>query len=122
MLFIVPTPIGNLADITQRAVDILGEVDFIMAEDTRTTGILLKHLEISKPMIAYHQHNEHKILEKVISRLRTASARPMRRLIAKGGCVPAVKISTGPAPPQAKAQTQPADTQHMKASAAWVTP
>lgn len=71
MLYIVPTPIGNLADITRRAVDILAEADFILAEDTRTSGILLKHLEISKPMMAYHQHNEHKILSRVIERLRS---------------------------------------------------
>jgi len=71
MLYIVPTPIGNLADITRRAVDILAEVDFILAEDTRTSGILLKHLEISKPMMAYHQHNEHKVLPRVIERLRS---------------------------------------------------
>ena len=71
MLYIVPTPIGNLADITRRAVDILAEADFILAEDTRTSGILLKHLEISKPMMAYHQHNEHKILPRVIDRLRS---------------------------------------------------
>ena len=71
MLYIVPTPIGNLADITRRAVNILAEADFILAEDTRTSGILLKHLEISKPMMAYHQHNEHKILPRVIDRLRS---------------------------------------------------
>ncbi|MCK5338381.1 MAG: 16S rRNA (cytidine(1402)-2'-O)-methyltransferase [Bacteroidales bacterium] len=71
MLYIVPTPIGNLADITRRAVDILAKADFILAEDTRTSGILLKHLEISKPMMAYHQHNEHKILPRVIERLRS---------------------------------------------------
>ena len=71
MLYIVPTPIGNLSDITRRAVDILTEVDFILAEDTRTSGILLKHLEISKPMMAYHQHNEHKVLQRVIDRLKT---------------------------------------------------
>jgi 16S rRNA (cytidine1402-2'-O)-methyltransferase len=70
MLYIVPTPIGNLADITKRAIDILGEVDFILAEDTRTSGNLMKHLGISKPMMAYHQHNEHKVLPKVIDRLK----------------------------------------------------
>ncbi|RLD59381.1 MAG: 16S rRNA (cytidine(1402)-2'-O)-methyltransferase [Bacteroidetes bacterium] len=70
MLYIVPTPIGNLADITKRAIDILGEVDFILAEDTRTSGNLMKHLGISKPMMAYHQHNEHKVLQKVIDRLK----------------------------------------------------
>ena len=70
MLYIVPTPIGNLDDITRRAVDTLSEVDFILAEDTRTTGNLLKHLGISKPMMSYHQHNEHKVLTKVVERLR----------------------------------------------------
>ncbi len=70
MLYIVPTPIGNLADITQRAIDILGEVDFILAEDTRTSGNLLKHLDISKPMMSYHQHNEHKVLQRLVDRLR----------------------------------------------------
>lgn len=74
MLYIVPTPIGNLADITQRAIDILGEVDFILAEDTRTSGNLMKHLGISKPMMAYHQHNEHKVLQKVIDRLKAGEA------------------------------------------------
>lgn len=70
MLYLVPTPIGNLSDITLRAIDVLREVDFILAEDTRTSGILLKHFEISKPLHAFHQHNEHKVLEKVIERLK----------------------------------------------------
>ena len=70
MLYIVPTPVGNLADITRRGIEVLAEVDFILAEDTRTSGILLKHLEISKPMIAYHQYNEHKVLSNIINRLR----------------------------------------------------
>lgn len=70
MLYIVPTPIGNLSDVTQRAAEVLGQVDFILAEDTRTSGILLKHLNVSKPMIAYHQHNEHKALEGIVLRLK----------------------------------------------------
>jgi 16S rRNA (cytidine1402-2'-O)-methyltransferase len=70
MLYIVPTPIGNLSDITRRAVEVLQKVDFIMAEDTRTSGILLKHLEISKPMQAYHLHNEHKALPRIMDRLK----------------------------------------------------
>lgn len=70
MLYIVPTPIGNLADITRRAVDVLNSVDFILAEDTRTSGNLMKHLEISKPMKAYHLHNEHKALPMIIDRLK----------------------------------------------------
>jgi 16S rRNA (cytidine1402-2'-O)-methyltransferase len=70
MLYIVPTPIGNLSDITRRAVEVLQNVDFIMAEDTRTSGILLKHLEISKPLQAYHLHNEHKTLPRIMDRLK----------------------------------------------------
>ncbi len=62
MLYIVPSPIGNLADITFRAVDILQHVDLILAEDTRTSSVLLKHYQIHKPVSPYHQHNEHKIL------------------------------------------------------------
>ncbi|MEI7595277.1 MAG: 16S rRNA (cytidine(1402)-2'-O)-methyltransferase [Bacteroidota bacterium] len=69
-LYIVPTPIGNLEDITLRALRILKEVDLILAEDTRTTSKLLRHYDISKPMMAYHLHNEHKILEKVIEKLK----------------------------------------------------
>ncbi len=68
-LFIVPTPIGNLEDITMRAVKVLREVDFILAEDTRTSGLLLKHYEISKPLVAYHQHNEHRITARITERL-----------------------------------------------------
>jgi 16S rRNA (cytidine1402-2'-O)-methyltransferase len=59
-LYIIPTPIGNLEDITLRAIRILSEVDLILAEDTRKSGILLRHLNISKKMFAHHQHNEHK--------------------------------------------------------------
>lgn len=70
-LFIVPTPVGNLEDITMRALRVLKEVDFILAEDTRTSGNLLRHYEIQKPLMAYHQVNEHKIVEKIIGRLQT---------------------------------------------------
>lgn len=68
-LFIVPTPIGNLEDITLRAVRVLGEVDAVIAEDTRTSGVLLKHLGISKPFIAFHIHNEHQVTERIVQRL-----------------------------------------------------
>ena len=64
-LYIVPTPIGNLDDITLRAVDVLREVDFILAEDTRTTGILLKHFEIQNKMQSHHKFNEHATVKMV---------------------------------------------------------
>lgn len=69
-LYIVPTPIGNLEDITYRAVNVLKSVDAILAEDTRKTGILLKHWEIHTPMQSYHSFNEHQILSKLIQRLQ----------------------------------------------------
>jgi len=71
MLYIVPTPIGNLADMSYRAVTILQSVDTILAEDTRTSGVLLKHYNISKPMFPYHQHNEHKITERLVQELQS---------------------------------------------------
>ncbi len=71
MLVLVPTPIGNLEDITYRSVRVLGEVDGILAEDTRQTAKLLKHYNISKPVTAFHQHNEHKALQRVIDRLES---------------------------------------------------
>ncbi|MFW6352583.1 MAG: 16S rRNA (cytidine(1402)-2'-O)-methyltransferase [Bacteroidota bacterium] len=70
-LYVVPTPIGNLEDITFRAVRILKEVDFILAEDTRTSGKLLKHLDITTKMYAHHKFNEHSSVEKVVSRLQS---------------------------------------------------
>lgn len=69
MLYLVPTPIGNLKDITLRALDVLREVDVILAEDTRTTTHLLNHYNISKPLTPYHQHNEHKVLQHLIDQL-----------------------------------------------------
>jgi len=61
-LYIIPTPIGNLADFTFRAVEVLKQVDLILAEDTRTSSVLLNHYQIQKPISPYHQHNEHKIV------------------------------------------------------------
>ena len=69
-LYFVPTPVGNLEDMTFRAIRVLQEVDYILCEDTRTSGILLKHYEISKPLKAYHLHNEHQATEKVMDDLK----------------------------------------------------
>ena len=66
----VPTPIGNLKDMTFRAIETLKESDLILAEDTRNSGILLKHYEISTPMRSYHAHNEHKVTEEIIRQLQ----------------------------------------------------
>lgn len=68
-LYIVPTPIGNLGDMTYRAVEVLNQVDLILAEDTRTSGNLLRHFGIVKPMFAHHKFNEHKSLKTVIEKL-----------------------------------------------------
>jgi len=70
MLYVVPTPIGNLEDITLRAIRMLKEVDLILAEDTRTSGRLLKHFDIETPMRSYHIHNEHKILDSILDELK----------------------------------------------------
>jgi 16S rRNA (cytidine1402-2'-O)-methyltransferase len=69
MLYLIPSPIGNLADITFRAVEILKTVDLILAEDTRTTSVLLNHYQVQKPITPYHQHNEHKILAHLTEQL-----------------------------------------------------
>ena len=69
MLYIVPTPIGNLGDMTFRAVDVLKTVDLILAEDTRTSAVLLKHFDIATPLTTYHQHNEHKIVGHLTNQL-----------------------------------------------------
>lgn len=70
MLYLVPTPIGNLKDITLRALEVLKEVDLILAEDTRNTGHLLNHYQITKPLSPYHQHNEHKVLQHLVQQLQ----------------------------------------------------
>ena len=70
MLYIVPSPIGNLADISFRAVEILSTVDLILAEDTRTSAVLLNHYKIVKPVTPYHQHNEHKVLDHLVQQLQ----------------------------------------------------
>ncbi len=70
ILYFVPTPVGNLEDMTFRAIKVLKEVDYILCEDTRTSGVLLKHYEISKPTRSYHLHNEHHVTEKIIQQLK----------------------------------------------------
>ena len=68
-LYLVPTPIGNLGDITIRAIEVLKNVDLILAEDTRTSGVLLKHYDISTPMFSFHMHNEHKKVDQIIEEI-----------------------------------------------------
>ncbi|MDA9201452.1 16S rRNA (cytidine(1402)-2'-O)-methyltransferase [Flavobacteriaceae bacterium] len=83
-LWLVPTPIGNLGDITLRALNVLGAVDLILAEDTRTTAKLLKHYDIDTPMRSFHMHNEHKSVAKIVSEL------------AAGGCIALVSDAGSP--------------------------
>lgn len=69
-LYIVPTPIGNLEDMSFRAIRVLKEVDCILAEDTRTSGKLLKHFDVSTPMQSYHMHNEHQVVEHIVQQIK----------------------------------------------------
>jgi 16S rRNA (cytidine1402-2'-O)-methyltransferase len=69
VLYLVPTPIGNLKDITLRAIEVLKEADLILAEDTRTSSKLLNHYEIRRPLSPFHQHNEHRVLQHIVSQL-----------------------------------------------------
>ncbi|NIG53253.1 16S rRNA (cytidine(1402)-2'-O)-methyltransferase [Chitinophaga sp. Cy-1792] len=73
-LIIVPSPIGNLADITYRAIKVLEEADLILAEDTRTSSVLLRHYNINKPITPYHQHNEHKIAQHLVEQLQAGKS------------------------------------------------
>jgi len=73
-LFLVPTPIGNMEDITLRALRVLREVDFVLCEDTRTTKNLLKHYEIEQRCMAYHIHNEHQQLKQIITQIKTSQS------------------------------------------------
>ncbi len=70
MLYIVPTPVGNLEDITLRALRVLKEADLILAEDTRTSSVLLKHYDIHRPLQSYHKFNEHKAVDMLVERLK----------------------------------------------------
>jgi 16S rRNA (cytidine1402-2'-O)-methyltransferase len=71
MLYLVPTPLGNLKDITLRAIEVLQSVDVILCEDTRTSSVLLNHYHIVKPLSPYHQHNEHKVTEHIVEQMQT---------------------------------------------------
>jgi 16S rRNA (cytidine1402-2'-O)-methyltransferase len=70
VLYIIPTPIGNLQDITFRAIEILKKVDLILAEDTRTSSKLLNHYNIKQPLSSFHQHNEHQVLQHLVNQLK----------------------------------------------------
>ena len=72
-LYLIPTPIGNLKDITLRALEVLNDVDLILTEDTRTSSKLLKHYDINKKLTAYHQHNEHQITDRIIEDLKNGA-------------------------------------------------
>ena len=73
ILFVVPTPVGNLEDMTFRAIKVLKEVDLILAEDTRTSSVLLKHYDIKNPLQSHHKFNEHKMVESVINRIKAGA-------------------------------------------------
>ncbi len=72
-LYLVPTPIGNLEDMTLRAIRVLKEADYILAEDTRNSGKLLKHFEINTPMHSHHMHNEHRTVENIVQRIQAGN-------------------------------------------------
>ena len=73
-LYVVPTPIGNLEDMTFRAINVLKSVDLILAEDTRTSGVLLKHFDIKTPMHSHHKFNEHKTVQQVVERVKSGQS------------------------------------------------
>jgi len=70
-LYVVPTPIGNLKDITERALDVLRSADLILAEDTRTTGKLLRHYDIERPIRSFHLHNEHRAVDAIVDQIHS---------------------------------------------------
>ena len=69
-LYLIPSPIGNLGDITFRAIEVLKNVDSVLCEDTRTSGVLLRHYQIQKPLIPHHQHNEHRSVEHLVDQMK----------------------------------------------------
>lgn len=90
-LYLVPTPVGNLEDMTFRAVRLLKEADVILAEDTRTSGILLKHYDIHKPLLAHHKFNEHGTSASIVERLKSrADNMPCHRCRHSGNLRPGI--------------------------------
>ena len=85
-LVVVPTPVGNLGDMTQRAIDCLKEAHLVLAEDTRTTGKLLRHFGIDTPLRSFHQHNEHRALEGVVRELHVLAGLEWRAIHGKSHC------------------------------------
>lgn len=77
MLYLVPSPIGNLQDITFRAIEVLKKADLVLAEDTRTSAHLLNHYQITKPLTPYHQHNEHRVVQHLVDQLREGKVMAM---------------------------------------------
>ena len=82
-LIVVPTPVGNLGDMTPRALEVLQEAHLVLAEDTRTTGKLLRHFGVDTPLKSFHQHNEHRALEGVIGQLQGGSPWPCAQMRAR---------------------------------------
>ncbi len=78
MLYVVPTPVGNMEDMTMRAIRILQQVDLILAEDTRTSGILLSHYDIHTPVLAHHKFNEHESTPEFVTRLQAGKSEAKR--------------------------------------------
>ena len=73
-LVLIPTPVGNLGDLAPRSVEVLKEADLVLAEDTRTTGKLMRHFEIDTPLRAFHQHNEHRAVEGLVQQMESGVA------------------------------------------------
>ena len=83
MIYLIPTPIGNLEDITLRAIRLLKEVDLILAEDTRVSSKLLKHFEIDTPYQSFHMHNEHKKVQSVLNQLKGGKKLPLFQMLGR---------------------------------------
>ena len=94
-LYIVPTPVGNLEDMSVRAVNVLKSVDMVLAEDTRTSGVLMKHFGIATPMSSHHKFNEHDSLPNVTARLQSGSNFACRAIINSMSTTPCRHLWSG---------------------------